>query len=163
MVQKTALREWMNICGARIGVKMNNFPKVVVDADAIIAQADPNDKHHQTATAISESLVKRNAQVVYPVTAITESNAYMQRVLNSTASAYGTAVIFTDPSVQVAEVNQEVIKSALKYFNPKTSKKNTLFDDIISAIAKEKQADAIFSFDKFYPRNGFKLASDLQV
>jgi len=153
----------MSICGVKIGTKMNKPPTVVVDADAIIAQADPNDKHHLTAIKISEFLANTKAQVVYPVTAITESNAYIQRVLNSTASAYGTAVIFTDPSVQVAEVNQEVIKSALKYFNPKTSKKNTLFDCIIAAIAKEKQADAIFSFDKFYPRNGFKLASDLQV
>src|SRR3989344_4584116 len=142
-----ALKKWMSICGVKIGTKMNKPPTVVVDADAIIAQADPNDKHHLTAIKISEFLANTKAQVVYPVTAIT----------------YGTAVIFTDPSVQVAEVNQEVIKSALKYFNPKTSKKNTLFDCIIAAIAKEKQADAIFSFDKFYPRNGFKLASDLQV
>ena len=158
-----ALREWMNICGARIGVKMNNFPKVVVDADAIIAQADPNDKHHQTATAISESLVKRNAQVVYPVTAITESNAYMQRVLNSTASAYGTAVVFTDPNVQVAEVNQNTLRNALKYFSPTTSKKNTLFDCIVAAVAEEHGADAIFSFDKFYERKGFKLAAELKL
>ena len=153
----------MSICGVKIGIKMNKPLIVIVDADAIIAQADPNDKHHLTATKISKFLANTKAQVIYPATAITESNAYIQRVLNSTASAYGTAVIFTDPSVQVAEVNQEVIKNALEFFRPTTSKKNPLFDCIIAAIAKEKQADAIFSFDKFYPRNGFKLASDLQV
>ena len=140
---------------------MNNPPKVIVDADAIIAQANPNDIHHQTATRISRSLSDMNAQVVYPATAIIESNAYMQRVLNSTASAYGIAVVLTDPDVEVAEINQMTLKNALKYFSPTTSKKNTLFDCVIAAVAEEYEADAIFSFDKFYKSKGFTLAGEL--
>ncbi len=136
--------------------------KIVVDADAIIAQANPNDVHHQIATKISELLVNINAQVVYPATAIAEANAYMQRVLNSTASAYGTAVVFTNPDVQVANVNQDTIRSAVKYFSPITSKKNTLFDCIVAAVAEEYNADAIFSFDHFYTSKGFKLAKDIK-
>lgn len=141
---------------------MSNTLKVVVDADAIIAQVDPNDAHHKTATEISETLVNMNAQVVYPATAIAEANAYMQRVLNSTASAYGTAVIFTNPDVQVANINQETIRSAVKYFSPTTSKKNTLFDCIVAAVAEEYEADAIFSFDHFYKSKGFKLVKDIK-
>src|SRR3989344_3396542 len=155
------LRKWTNICGVRSGIKMNNPLKVIVDADAIIAQVDPNDAHHETATRISESLVNINAHVIYPVTTIAESNAYIQRVLNSGASAYGTAVVFTDSSVQVAEVNQAILKNAVKHFSPTTSKKNTLFDCIVAAIAEEYKADAIFSFDKFYKSKGFRLASEL--
>lgn len=151
----------MNIYGIRIGTKMNKPLTIVVDADAIIAQANPNDLHHQTATTISETLANKHAQVIYPATAIAESNAYMQRVLNSTASAYGTAVVFTDPDVQVAEVSQETLKNALKYFSPTTSKKNTLFDCIVAAVAEEYKADAIFSFDKFYKSKGFTLASEV--
>ena len=141
---------------------MNNPPIVIVDADAIIAQVNPNDKHHQTATEISHTLNSMNAQVVYPSTSIAESNAFMQRVLNSTASAYGTAVVFTSPGVQIAEVNGETLRHALKYFNPHTSKKNTLFDCIVAAVAQDYNADAIFSFDGFYKRKGFKLASELK-
>ena len=140
---------------------MNNPPKIIVDADAIIAQVNPNDEHHKTATKISQTLNNMNAQVIYPSTAIAESNAYMQRVLNSTASAYGTAVVFTSPGVQVAEVGGETLKHALKYFSPKSSKKNTLFDCIVAAVAEDNNADAIFSFDVFYKKNGFKLASEL--
>ena len=140
---------------------MNNPPKVVVDADAIIAQVSPGDKHHQAAIKISQSLNNLNAQVIYPSTAIAESNAYMQRVLNSTASAYGTAVVFTSPGVYVAGVGGETLKHALKYFSPATSKKNTLFDCIVAAVAEDNNADAIFSFDGFYKRKGFKLASEL--
>ena len=140
---------------------MNKPPKVIVDADAIIAQAHPNDKHHKTAGTISEALIKMDAQVIYPSTAIAESNAFIQLPLNSSTSAYGTAVVFTNPDVQVAEVNQQTLKTALKYFSPRTSKKNTLFDCIVAAVADEQKADVIFSFDNFYKKKGFKLASEL--
>ena len=151
----------MSFYGVKTGIIMNNPPKVIVDADAIIAQVNPNDKHHKAATKISQSLNNMNAHVIYPSTAIAESNAYMQRVLNSTASAYGTAVLFTNPGVQIADVGGETIKQAIKYFSPATSKKNTLFDCIVAAVAQENNADAIFSFDGFYKKNGFKLASEL--
>jgi len=151
----------MIIYGLMTAAIMNKPPKVIVDADAIIAQANPYDMHHKTAGTISEALIKMNAQVIYPSTAIVESNAFIQRPLNSSASAYGTAVIFTNPNVQVAEVNQQTLKTALKYFSPTTSKKNTLFDCIVAAVADEQKADAIFSFDNFYRKKGFKLASEI--
>lgn len=157
------LRKWTTTYGVEIGAKMGNPPLVVVDADAIIAQADPNDYHHHQAASISDSLAALNATVVYPATAITEATAYMQRVLNSTASAYGTAVVLTDVGVQVAPISQKILKDALNYFSPTTSKKNTLFDCVVAAVAEEYEADAIFSFDKFYKRKGFKLASELEL
>ena len=134
---------------------------MVVDADAIIAQAYPDDSNHQLATTISETLNKLNAQVIYPATAVLEATTALQGKLNSGATAYGTAVVFTDPNVQVAGVNQETLRSAIKYFSPTTSKKNTLFDCIVAAVAEESGADAIFSFDRFYKTKGFKLASEL--
>lgn len=134
---------------------------VIGDADAIIAQTNPDDLHHQKATVISDTLKSKHAQLIYPVTAILEAAAHMQRVLNSSASAYGTAVYFSNPNIQVVEVNQDIFKSALKYFDPNSSKKNTLFDCVVAAIAEENKADAIFSFDKFYKRKGFKLAGEL--
>ena len=152
----------MNFCGERIGNRMNKQPVVIVDADAIVAQANPKDVHHQKANAISQSLINMNAQVIYPVTAIAEAATHMQRVLNSTPSAYGTAQFMTDPSAQVAEVNKQTLTNALNYFSPITSKKNTLFDCIIAAVAKERKADAIFSFDRFYTKKGFTLAEELK-
>ena len=134
---------------------------IVGDADAIIAQTDPQDVHHEKATAVSGVLKNKDAQVIYPVTAVLEAATHMQRVLNSTASAYETAVVFSNPNIQITEVNQDTLKNALNYFSPKTSKKNTLFDCIVAVVAEENKADAIFSFDKFYKGKGFKLASEL--
>jgi len=140
---------------------MNNPPIVVVDADAIVAQASPGDNLHVKAVHIAEKLTRLNAQVLYPTTAITEATTHIQRVLSSGATAYGTAVAFTNPNVSVVEVNQETIKHAIQFFGPTTSKKNTLYDCIVAAVAEEYKADVIFSFDSFYKKKGFKLASEL--
>lgn len=139
---------------------MNN-PVVIVDADAIVAQAYPDDSNHKIATTISRTLYNLNAQVIYPATAILEATTVLQGRLNNGATAYGTATTFIDPSIQVAEISQETLRKAIKYFSPTNSKKNTLFDCVVLAVAEESKADAIFSFDKFYKNKGFKLASEL--
>ncbi len=140
---------------------MNN-PVVVVDADAIVAQAYPDDSNHKLAVTISELLNNLNAQVIYPASAILEATTVLQGRLSSGATAYGTAEAFTDPNIQIAEVNQTTLRSAIKHFSPTTSKKNTLFDCIVAAVAEEYKADAIFSFDHFYKTKGFKLADELK-
>lgn len=138
-------------------------PTVIVDADAIVAQAHIQDSNHQKALVISERLKDLNAQMIYPATAICEAVTVLQHKLTNAATAYGTAVIFTDTSLQVAEVNQETLKRSVNnHFRPNTSKKNTLFDCIILDIAEEYKADAIFSFDHFYKAKGFKLAEELK-
>ena len=103
-----------------------------------------------------------NAKVIYQASAILEATTVLQGRLNSGATAYGTAVAFTDPNVHVAGINQAILSSAVKHFSPTTSKKNTLFDCIVAAVAEEYEADAIFSFDHFYRSKGFKLAADLK-
>ena len=139
----------------------NKPPVVVVDADAIVAQAYPNDSNHERAVEISNRLNNLGAQVIYPASAILEATTVLQARLNSGATAYGTAVVFSDPNVQIAEVNQKTLTNALGNFSPTTSKKNTLFDCVVMAVADENDANAIFSFDKFYESKGFKLASEL--
>lgn len=143
------------------GAKMNNPPVVVVDADAIVAQASPGDNLHASAVKTAKKLIQLNALVLYPATAIAEATTHIQRVLNSGATAYGTAVAFTDPNINVVEINQKTIRNAIQFFSPTTSKKNTLYDCIVAAVAEENQADAIFSFDHFYKKQGFKLAAEI--
>lgn len=140
----------------------NKPPIVVVDADAIVAQAHPQDSNHKKAIETVNALKNLNAQLIYPASAICEAVTVLQHKLKSTATAYGTAVVFTDPNLQVAEVDQEVIRRAVDYFSPKTSKKNTLFDCIVLDTAERYKTDAIFSFDHFYKSKGFKLVNDLK-
>lgn len=157
------LKESMSYSGEKTGARMNNSPIIIVDADAIIAQTNPDDTHHLRAIDITKRLESLDARILYPITAVLEASAYIQRVLGSTAKAHIVAKLLLESNSEVIEVNKQTYKNALEFFSPKTSKKNTLFDCIIAAIAQEKHADAIFSFDKFYLKSGFKLASDLRV
>jgi len=140
---------------------MSKPPLVVVDADAIVAQASPADNLHIKAVKIAKNLAQINAQVLYPATAITEAITHIQRVLGSGAVAYAIAIAFTDPNINVVEINQNTLKHAAQFFSPTTSKKNTFYDCIVAAVAEEYKAGAVFSFDNFYKKKGLKLAYEL--
>src|SRR3989338_9636358 len=116
---------------------MKNSPIIVVDADAIVAQASPNDNLHVKSVEIATLLVQRNAQVLYPVTAIIEAITHIQRVLTNGQVAYGTLIAFIDSNVNAVEVNQETMKNALQFFSASTSKKNTFYDCIVAEIARK--------------------------
>lgn len=135
---------------------------VIGDADAIVAQANPEDSNHDKAVSIAKKLINSQVNVIYPVTAVVEAVTHIQRALSSGVTAFGTAQLMIDPSVQVIEVNKQTLTTALSYFGPTTSKKNTLFDCIVAAVADEYKADAVFSFDQFYKKKGFKLAGELE-
>lgn len=135
--------------------------KVVVDADAIIAMLSPEDLHHLQAMAISRRLLEEKATIIYPTTAIIEATTYTQRVQNNTSGAFEMARGIIQSGAQIIEVDRVVIERAMKYFSPVSSKKNTLFDCIVAAIAELNGAEVIFSFDKFYKTKGFKLALEL--
>ena len=135
---------------------------VVVDADAIVAQIYTPDSNHSKAVQATKRLAKNKAKVLYPRTAIIEAVTVLQTKLNDKSAARGTALYFTNPNLEIVETNSEIYSIAFnKYFISTKSKKNTLFDCIVAAIAEEYKADAIFSFDHFYKNKGFKLASEL--
>lgn len=134
---------------------------VVGDADAIIAQANPQDLKHEEAVALAQKLLDLQVTVVYPASAVVEATTHIQRVLDSNATAYGTAQLMVGPEAQIIEVNKQTLTHAMKFFSPEASKKNTLFDCIVAAVAEDNDADAVFSFDGFYKKKGFKLASEI--
>lgn len=140
----------------------NKRPTIVVDADAIVSQAHPNDSNHDVSAKITKKLIEKEARFIYPITAITEAVTVLQHKLDSTATAYGTATSFTNPDIEVAEIDQTLYANAVKnYLKPEGSKKDTVFDCIVLEVANKYNADAIFSFDNFYKKHGFKLAKDL--
>lgn len=136
-------------------------PIVVVDADAIIAQAHEGDANHRKALFISARLNTQQAQIVYPASAIVEATTVLHGRLDKRIVAQAIAISFTDLHVQIAQINQSTIALALPYFSPTMSKKNTFFDCIVAAVAQQYKANAIFSFDRFYAKKGFTLAEDL--
>jgi len=135
-------------------------PIVIVDADSIVAQVSANDSNHKKTFLLSEKLKSSKARIIYPVTAILEAVTVLQKK-ESSVLAHAVANLLMPSKVEVVQIDDEILTSAMIYFEPTKSKKNTLFDCIIMAIADDYETDIIFSFDKFYKKQGYRLVGDL--
>jgi len=134
---------------------------VVGDADSIIAQVNANDLNHAKSSSTSRRLIELKARLLYPTTAVAEAVTVIQRPLNSLPTAHEAAAEFAN-STQLIPVDHDIFSLAVnKYYTTRSSKRDTLFDAIVAACAQSYNADAIFSFDKYYKKLGYKLASEL--
>ena len=134
-------------------------PLVVADADALIALALENDPNHRRAQQIANSLMKNLVTIVFPVTVFPEAITSLKRAANQPEKAHLINRQYLAGAFQVEYINEEIMKKAAEIFDKKAvSKQNTLFDAIVAATAEKLEADAIFSFDDWYPKLGFELA-----
>lgn len=139
--------------------KRINMTKIVVgDADSIIALAYKDDSNHTKAQKISEQLLSKNYQIIYPNTAIIEAITTLRRALNLADKAHHINKQYQTGTFDVEYITQEIMQRASKIFELAVSKQNTLFDAIVAATAETLEANAIFSFDDWYGKLGFKLA-----
>src|SRR3989304_1161737 len=70
--------------------------------------------------------------------------------------------LLTDYSrLEPAELPSEIFSKLLKIYNPTETTKNTPFDYFLLAYARIKQIDFVFSFDRFYEKQGLTLAEKL--
>lgn len=140
---------------------MNKQLLVIADADCIVAQSFADDIHHKATLTLVQKLDKAGGHILFPSTAIAEAITTLQRKFSNPHLAASTLELFTDPSIDIESVDQQIIREAKKLFSPNASKHNTLFDCIVATIAKKHNADAILSFDNWYNKLGFTLAADL--
>ena len=134
---------------------------VIGDSDGLIAILHEEDKHHIRAKEIIGKLLQNEGQVVFPLTTIVETVTTLKRKLNKPALAAHVVNKITRGTLVIENTDTDLLNSALKIFDPKGSKQNTLFDAIVAALAKHKKTNIIFSFDGWYRKLGFKLAVDL--
>ena len=63
--------------------------------------------------------------------------------------------MIAEEQMEIAPVNEQTMRAAFPYFKPdKASTHHTLFDAVVAATAKTYNADAIFSFDRWYKSLG---------
>ena len=139
----------------------NNATLVIVDADAMIALSSTSDANHQKAKRILQSLATRQTAALFPATAICEAVTVLRGRLNKPDDASSIIKQLQSGDFPVQAVDQDILLHAATLFHPLASKKNTLFDAVIAALAKRLNADAIFSFDGWYRKIGLTLASEL--
>lgn len=134
---------------------------VVSDADALIALAHKDDANHNSAVVISTKLLEKGITIIFPNTAIVEAITALKRALNLSQKSALVNKQYQQGVFVVEYVNENIQMLSSKYYEEAISKKNTAFDAIVAATAKTLNADAIFSFDEWYKKLGFKLAGDV--
>jgi len=138
------------------------MPKiVVVDSDSIFALYNPNDPLNTRATQTFQQLITREYQLVYPTSVLFEVISLFQRVLPTPTVTKKLIEMIRNDHLQTCVVDSDILKESAKLFDPAGSKKNTLIDCSVVAIAKKIKAFGVFSYDEFYTKQGLKLAEDL--
>src|SRR3989344_5148198 len=134
---------------------------VIIDSDGLIGSLNTHDRHYLNSQKISRKLIKNGAKLIYPATVIVETVTLLQGRLNAPKLADQILQLAKNNQLIIAVVDEKIIQEAADIMDFKKSKHNTLFDAVVATIAKKYSADAIFSFDSFYKKKGFKLASEL--
>lgn len=135
---------------------------IITDADAIVALANENDGNHGRAKEISIKLETLNARVFTPVTALAEALTVLKRKLKKANLVEDLIEQCKNGMIPLVAVDEHIVPIALSYFDPDSSKKDTFFDSIIAAMAKIYKAEAIFSFDQWYKKQGLNMTGDLE-
>lgn len=135
---------------------------IIGDADALIALAIEKDSLHLRATTISRKLDDDNIQVIFPNTAICEAITTLLRKHSNPKLAGYLSQQYKENIFKVEYVDESVMRLAVNIFNPVSSKKNTFFDALVAGTAKKLNSKIIFSFDSWYKKLGFQLATDLK-
>lgn len=134
---------------------------VIGDADSLIALLLEKDANNKQAQNILVKLNKAETAIIYPNTAIAEAITTLLRKHSNQELAGYLAHQYKENIFRVEYIDESTMRLAAEIFNPKSSKQNTFFDAIVAAVAKSLNADAIFSFDGWYEKVGFKLTTDL--
>lgn len=145
-----------------LGEGRNVHKLVVADADVLIALALENDPLHQKAIRINSLLIEQDVDIIFPVTVFPEAITTLKRAFNQSEKAHALNQRLQAGEFTIEYIDNQTLKLATEYFNKAKSKQNTLFDAIVAATATKLEADAIFSFDEWYPKLGFKLVSEVK-
>lgn len=139
-----------------------NQPLIVVgDTDGLIAILYEEDVNHKKAVETVAKLLQHDAQTVFPLTTITETVTTLRQKLNKPDLAAKVIERITSGKLSIENVDIEMLKEALKIFDPGSSKQNTIFDALVVATAKKVGTKVIFSIDDWYSKLGFTLAVNL--
>jgi len=134
---------------------------IIVDSDGLVGSLNSADTRFPIASKLVKKLVSQEAQFIYPVTTIVESITLLQGRLNKPEVAEKLKDMITENRLIIEPVDDTLVKQGILFMSSGASKHHTLFDAVVAVIAKKYQAEAIFSFDKFYKSKGLKLASEL--
>lgn len=132
---------------------------ILIDADAFIGLRNKQDPHHQRATKLLR-LIEPKQPVYYTSWDVVDEVVTKLAYHASTQHSLDFLQFIETGGVKLVYPTSKRFKAVYKLFAAQTRKKTSLTDCMNMVIAQEINADAIFSYDKIYPKNGFQLLKD---
>ncbi len=135
--------------------------KVVVDSDAIFALYNPNDSLNTRAIKTFQQLITEGYELIYPTSVIFEIVSLFQRVLPVPTVTSELIEMIRSDQLLVYTVDSDILRQSALLFDPEGSKKNTLIDCSVVAVAKKIKAEGVFAYDDFYAKNKLNSAEEI--
>jgi predicted nucleic acid-binding protein len=133
---------------------------ILVDSDAIVALFSEKDASHDKAKIFRQIIKNQENSIAMATSTIAECVTTLRRRHNHPDWAEGFLELIAAEPMILFPVDDTIIFSAAKIYDPYVSKKHTFFDAINVAVAKKERIEMIFSFDDFYRSFGLKLPED---
>jgi len=133
---------------------MAKAKKILVDADALVALAKPDDSNHKKALKIAKK-IKHSALFITPFTIPEAATVISYRVSQKAAKTFLKAA--RERNLVELSLTTQAVKSADEIFLSQKRKGTSWIDCLNVTMVKIHSLDGIFSFDKFYSRVGIKL------
>ena len=133
---------------------------VLIDSDALVSIMKPNDTNFNKTIHCYEFLKKQQAdQYLSPLTIPEVATMLSYRVNHKTAIAF--LAMTQEKRYTILDLPEKIRNLADQLFLKQTKNRTSYFDCVNLIYMDLFGFDAIFSFDKIYQQNGFKLVSDL--
>lgn len=133
---------------------------VLVDSDALIGLISESDVLHLRCVSVLKHFSEYGYKFYIPLPVLLEASTTLARAIGRMDLA--KRLLSDYSKVKQDRLNEDNVLSTIsKLYDPKSSKKNTPFDYYVAALAGKNGVKYIFSFDKFYRKQGFVLAKEL--
>lgn len=132
--------------------------KVLVDSDALVALIKTDDAHFKTATRLVTEAKNKQIEFFLSQYTIAEVSTVLSHKVSQVAAIRFLSGIYQFNLTVISATEAQFLK-AEEIFVQQQKKGTSFFDCLNIALIQHHSLDAIFSFDKIYPKNGIQLYS----
>ena len=134
---------------------------VVVDSDALIGLIHEDDLLHERSVKVASYLAKNSFATIVPGPIILEAATTLAKDKTINRPDLAKRLLKDYAEIEPALLTSKIFKELASNYSTRTSKQNTPFDYLVVVTAKLQGIKTVFSFDKFYQKQGLTLAEEL--
>lgn len=129
--------------------------KIIVDSDIYYSLIDRNDSNHKQALILNKKYLTQGIEFITLNLVIFETTTVLSHKISREAAVFFLQNALSG-KMEIVRLDESLEKEAFKIFIEQQRKNVSFVDCANMALMKKLGLTSIFSFDKIYPKNGFK-------